>query len=284
LECNSRSNTAQGGWITTLGQHDCELFLRVGLKTFLIEKGSLTLVVGGPCSSFFRRSSGTPGVRAVWPTPRRHLRVLRPRVPPLVSAAFPRPWSRGSPRFLVVGSPPVPLPPSGVAVLPMLCLVFFRSSIGESPSLWPGGVLRPRTAPFFCSGVSESCPNFSPYRGVQLVAWVCRVFWSVETYLHIAMWLSATLAVFRNNIRPRRIPRQTPVDMPGPVPLSSRCPEDTQRIIWTDSHCSTLDAMRVMKKNKQMELNSITPCECKVLLSGGSGCSEFPNPNGYHVE
>ncbi len=33
-----------------------------------------------------------------------------------------------------------------------------------------------------------------------------------------------------------------------------------------------------------MELNSITPYESKVLLSDGSGCSEFPNPNGYHVE
>jgi hypothetical protein len=53
-----------------------------------------------------------------------HLRMQRPRVPPLVSAAFPRPWSRGSPGLFVVGCSPVPLPPSGVAVLPVLCSIF----------------------------------------------------------------------------------------------------------------------------------------------------------------
>jgi hypothetical protein len=36
--------------------------------------------------------------------------------------------------------------------------------------------------------------------------------------------------------------------------------------------------------NSYMELNSITSYESNVLLSDGSGCSEFPNPNGYHVE
>jgi hypothetical protein len=36
--------------------------------------------------------------------------------------------------------------------------------------------------------------------------------------------------------------------------------------------------------NSYMELNSITHCESKVLLSDGGGCSEFPNTNGYHVE
>ena len=53
--------------------------------------------------------------------------------------------------------------------------------------------------------------------------------------------------------------------------------------------------------NPQMELNSITHYESRVLLSDGvgelnsstlmaimlsnrSGCSEVPNPSGYHVE
>jgi hypothetical protein len=42
--------------------------------------------------------------------------------------------------------------------------------------------------------------------------------------------------------------------------------------------------MGVVDLNSEMELNSITPYESEIMLSDGSGCSEFPNPNGYHAE
>ena len=45
-----------------------------------------------------------------------------------------------------------------------------------------------------------------------------------------------------------------------------------------------ISIMGVVDLNSEMELNIITPCDSKVMLGDGSECSEFPNPNGDHVE
>ncbi len=72
---------------------------------------SLLVAVGGSYSSLFRRCLGTPGGRAVGPSLRQHLRVQRPRMPPLASAVLPRPSGRGVPLGSLWLASPLPLPP-----------------------------------------------------------------------------------------------------------------------------------------------------------------------------